>query len=77
MNLKIPKIPRIAKTWNTSGPHMSGGKDTIGMMKRFFMYRNMFGNGFGNLPGAPMNQRSNDNIGDVQTMAAARRMGIM
>jgi hypothetical protein len=79
----VPKIPAIAKTWKPKTMSKGLGNDVTHMLKKFFLYRNMFGNMSGAPNTDPMgNMRSSpekpqENIGDVMAMASARRMGIL
>ncbi len=91
---KVGRLPRVAVRYGGSaGKHnmkSAGlGNDPIKLMKRFFLYRNMFGNEggapeldpMGNpggkmpLAGNPM--RPGAGVGNINALSSGRRMGLI
>jgi hypothetical protein len=93
----LPGIPRIGRIYGSGKGHLSVksmpkglGNDPVHMMKRFFLYRNVFGNAGGQPELGPMgsmpktgsllgsdSKTKPSNIGDILALASARRMGIL
>jgi hypothetical protein len=91
-NMPKPNLSKIKISGKIPGKKVGGlGSDPIRLMKRFFLYKNMFGEGGGKIPGLnemgqPMKMGSlvggapkkiGGSPGDIQGLAAARRLGII